>query len=111
MANFTWIPDQGAKSETKANVFEAKLGDGYAQRVGKGINSVVEDWPLNFSVRTRVEIAAIKNFLKTHKGVLSFTWVTPEGVTGKYVCDTWSASFNHDFDCSISMTFTQWFGP
>lgn len=111
MANFTWVPDQNVKSETRANVFEARLGDGYVQRTGKGINAIVEDWTLTFSIRTRAEVTGIKNFLKALKGVTSFNWTTPEGVTGKYICDNWSASFNHDFDCSISMTFNQWFGP
>ena len=111
MTTFTWTPDQGARRTVKAKTFKASFGDGYAQRTADGINSLVESWSLNFSVRTRAEVVAIAAFLAAAKGVYNFTWVTPTGATKKFTCETWDDVYGHDGDCSVSATFMQDFAP
>ena len=109
MAEFTWIPDRAAALEAKATVNKAKFGDGYEQRTPEGLNNVGDDWSLSFTVRTKAEILAIRAFLKARKGSEAFDWTNPFGEAGKYTCEQWSASVEHDTDCSLQATFHQVF--
>lgn len=109
MPTFTWTPDRGPTKDTTTRVNAMQFGDGYSQRVANGINSVIESWPLVFSLRTKVEITAIDDFLITQGGVASFDWTTPKGQFKKFICKTWRPLYNHDGDASISMTFDQVF--
>ncbi len=103
-------PDQGATRTVETRVNAIRFGDGYEQRVGDGINNIVESWSLNFSLRSRAVINLIDNFLLAQKGVKNFNWLTPQGVTKKFVCKKWQPIYNHDGDCSLSCVFEQDFG-
>lgn len=107
MALFTYIPDQGATRDVKARVEKTPFGDGYAQSLPEGANNVFETWKLSFTLRRRSEISAIELFLRNHLGSSKITWTTPAGDTLDFVCETWSASYNHDYDCSLTATFEQ----
>lgn len=109
MAAFTWVPDQGASMKPKLAVLKAGFGDGYEQRAKDGINNVKQIWDLQFTLRPKTEIEAIDTFLETHAGVTSFTWETPKGATLRFKCETYSTSYNHDYNCSASATFEQVF--
>jgi phage-related protein len=69
---FTWTPDYGAQVTRSPRIREAKFGDGYAQRVGDGLNVDLPKWQLNFTGRTMAEIQAIDEFLRTQAGATSF---------------------------------------
>lgn len=107
MPTFTWTPDRGASKDTTTRVNSASFGDGYTQRVGDGLNNVKEMWSLSFTLRTKIEINAIDDFLIARKGYENFDWTNPRGVSKKYVCSRWSPTYNHDGDCSISMSFEE----
>lgn len=107
MAVFTYIPDQGATREVKARVEKTPFGDGYAQSLAEGANNLVETWKISFTLKRRGEIQAIDNFLKQHLGATKFTWTTPHGDTLEFVCESWSTSYNHEYDNSLSATFEQ----
>jgi phage-related protein len=109
MAEFTWIPNQGASMRPKFAVNKAVFGDGYSQRVADGINNVKQVWDLSFTLRPRADIDAIDTFLSTHEGVSSFEWETPKGETLRFICETYATSYNHDGDCSATATFEQVF--
>lgn len=104
------IPDRGPTRKVIAAVDEARFGDGYAQRVASGLNSVREAWTLSFTLRTKTEIKSIEDFLSGLLGVSNFDWVTPRGDTLKFVCKEWSSSYEHDGDCSLTCVFEQDFG-
>lgn len=104
MALFTWTPDQGVTKEVTPRIKSTKFGNGYSQDVVDGMNPIDEVWPLMFSLRTKAEILAIDDFLTDNIGVY-FTWVTPEGVTKKFVCKKWTVNYMHDGDNSLSATF------
>lgn len=106
---FTWVPDKGLTCSIITRVKGIAFGDGYEQRVGDGINTVIESWSPNFTLRTRAEINAIDAFLRLHGGVLSFDWLSPGGIMKRFKCPTWSPVYNHDGDCSLSATFQQVF--
>lgn len=108
MATFNQAtPDQGASKTPRVRVRANAFGDGYEQRVGDGINSIMEDWNLSFTLRTKTVVLAIDAFLKSQAGVLAFDWVTPEGNTKKFICKEWTAAYIHDGDCSLTAKFEQ----
>lgn len=109
MATFNQAtPDQGATKTPRVRVRANAFGDGYEQRVGDGINNVMEDWSLSFTLRTKTVIQSIDTFLKSQAGVLAFDWVTPDGgASKKFICKEWSASYIHDGDCSLTAKFEQ----
>lgn len=108
MTAFTFVPDQPATVEIITNLNESQLGDGYVQRVPNGINYIREVWPLVFSLRTKAEVIAIRDFLKTN-GIIGFTWTTPAGDAFKFMCKEYSPTFVHDGDASITARFVQVF--
>jgi phage-related protein len=108
MATFNHAtPDQGASKSMRVAVKETRFGDGYSQRVGDGINALQEDWTLNFAGRTKATVLSIDTFLRSQAGTLAFDWVTPEGVSKKFICKDWSYSAVHDSDWSLSAKFEQ----
>lgn len=111
MSTFTGVPDAGATKETKSRVRKAMFGDGYEQRTPDGLNNLYEVWPLNFTVRTKAEILAYDTFLRDLNGATSFDWVTPEGLTKKFKCESWSASYYNDFNATMSALFEQVYEP
>ena len=88
MATFIWIPAPGASQTNKPSVEVAKYGDGYEQRVGMGINLLMDKWSLKFTTY----VLEINAFLKTQGGQSSFIWTNPLGVSGNYVCREWNVS-------------------
>ena len=109
MSDFYWQPDKGPKEDVRTDVNETKFADGYAQRTSNGINSVSQHWAYNFTLRTKAEILAIREFLKVRKGASSFTLTNPYGEEIRVTSKSWSTSIDHDGDCSASVTFDQVF--
>ena len=85
---FTWNPDEGASEDTKPDVISTKFGDGYEQRVAKGINSKVISWTVKFTGNV-AKIAPIRTFLSARNGSDSFIWVNPFSESALYVCRSW----------------------
>lgn len=88
---FTWNPDEGASEDTKPDVASTKFGDGYEQRVAKGINSKVISWTVTFT-GNMAKVSPIRNFLNARNGVESFIWVNPLSESALYVCRSWKLS-------------------
>ncbi len=88
---FTWDCEAGPSRPITPRVFGTKFGDGYEQRVGDGINTILEQWSLTF-IREVAEITAIDDFLKARGGVYSFVWTAPDEVQGSWLCRTWTRS-------------------
>jgi phage-related protein len=108
MSTFTYIPVYGATETTRARVLKAQFGDGYAQRVGDGINNKPRMWALSFS-KTQSDIESILTFLNTEGGVTSFIWQPPRGASGSWICEEWNNSVNDGYD-SLTVQFMEVFG-
>jgi phage-related protein len=91
MPTFTWVPAYEPQRTVKAGVITTQFGDGYSQRVSQGLNSVAESWQLTFT-RLKTEVAQIEAFLRARSGVESFEWLTPDGVTRKFIAPEWRTS-------------------
>lgn len=107
MPTFTWTPDQGASRTKKPRINKTQFGDGYAQVVPEGVNTIAETWNISFTLRRKGEIQSIDSFLSTMNGVSKFTWTTPFGDTLEFVCEEWQADISHDYDSSLTATFQQ----
>lgn len=84
METFDFCPRINPTGQTTFRTRVAQFGDGYAQRVGDGINTRKESWPLEF-IGNEEYIAPIKSFLDSHAGHMPFMWTPPLGEQGEYV--------------------------
>lgn len=87
---FTWRCDEGASEDTKPDIASTKFGDGYEQRVLRGINPDIISWTVKFSGDVAT-IAPIRAFLLARNGVEAFLWANPFNETNTYVCKQWVA--------------------
>ena len=111
MAVFSYTPDFGAQMGTKPTVRTVKFGDGFEQRQAFGINSLQEEWDLDFTLREDLEADAILLFFETAGAVDSFDWTPPYGDAGKYVCTDWSHTIEVANRKNISAKFKKVFEP
>lgn len=103
---FTWFPDASISKTTEPRVASAKFGDGYEQRVGSGINNMLDTWSLSFTGSV-AETNDIEAFLRWHGGVVAFTWTTPDGNTGLYICRKWGKQRERSAKVVMSCEFEQ----
>ncbi|ERI33922.2 phage tail protein [Alcaligenes sp. 1735tsa3] len=112
MNTFTWAAEQqNMVQEVEFQVLSAKLGDGYVQRVGKGMNSKDAKWSLVFLGRQQ-RIDEITEFLDEHAGWCSFLW-TPPGQSTAIVttCGAYSQEHQGADVWRLSATFEKGFQP
>lgn len=95
----------------KPRVLMASFGDGYAERVGDGINTDRAEITLSWEALTTAESNVIFNFLKARKGYQAFYYQPQDWAsTVKWICPNYkrtliapglyemSASFQQVFD-------------
>lgn len=111
MTTFTIAPDFGASMSLKPRVLTAQFGDGYAQRLGDGINTQGEEWSLTFSSRTAAEFDAILDFLEARGGTEAFDWTSPRGTVGRFVCPEWAYVPNNAASNTVTARFVRDFAP
>ena len=97
----------------KNNLIKVELGDGYQQRLTRGINSSRRTWTLPFQSRSNSDTTNILNFLASatggNNGASSFNWTPPYGATGKWTCENPKVT-NTAFDINdIQLVFEEVF--
>jgi len=100
-------PDQGPKCTLTPRVVGTEFGDGYTQRVRDGINFMLEEWDLHFTLRTKAVVTSMDDFFKTHGGADYFDWTSPKGVSRRYICRSWSPVYFHDSNAEMHCTFKE----
>jgi len=90
METFTWKTSLGSSKDTKARVQKNQFGDGYGQRLGDGINSLVRSYPVIIKASSLQLADQIEGFLEARAGVEAFAW-TPGNAPAaiKVTCDSW----------------------
>jgi phage-related protein len=106
---FTHIPDWSAELAVNPRIAKVEFGDGYAQRIAKGLNTQLERVSLTFSGRTDQEAAEIAAFFKKKGGVTPFTaQIGFSSPVKKYVTEgEWTfnyAQYNYN---TITVTFQE----
>jgi phage-related protein len=111
LPHFLWIPDYTAQAKVEPRVSKVEFGDGYAQRMGRGVNTMLETLSLTFSGRTDGETELILAFLKDRGGFEPFTatiGVGPNPPTKKYVTEgEWTRTWDAYSDNTITVTFKE----
>jgi len=68
----------------------AQFGDGYQQRTADGINHIVRQWSVEFTL-IKEEADTLINFFQGLGGVTNFKWQPPtDDIELSFVCDSWS---------------------
>ena len=108
-------PSYSPKLKIENNVITVDLGDGYQQRLSKGINPSRRTFTLSFLNRSNTVTTNILNFLsdsaKGNNGAKSFDWTPPFGSTGKWICQNPTVTMvSHDLN-DIELVFQEVFEP
>ena len=80
-------PSFSPQLEIQQDVTVVNLGDGYQQRILKGLNTKRRLWKLPYEKRTDAVTTNILNFFESstggNNGQKAFDWTPPYGLTGK----------------------------
>jgi phage-related protein len=112
MAIFNYVPSYGSQLNCEPRLLEAPFGDGYSQRAGDGINTDPQNWPLVFEPFTNDEADAIEAFFKARLaagGLEAFDWTPPFKASAKFICRSWSRSYDRFNSNTIHALFEQVF--
>jgi phage-related protein len=110
MATFTWIPDFPIEGEIQPRMRVAQFGDGYAQRVGDGINTMPRVYRPKFTARTQAEAGAIDTFLKANVA-LAIDWTPANQAAGKFVWTAYKRARANGAYENLEITFEEVFDP
>lgn len=112
MAAFTWNVSANPNEDVQPNVSNIKFGDGYTQRLKKGINTMPSMWIVNFQNRSETEATEVFNFFVARGGTEYFEWTPPgQSIAKKFVCQKWGRVVHNGGLYSISATFEEVFDP
>ncbi len=83
MAHFTdgtndFTADKSLTQTTTPRIFSQIFGDGYEQRLSRGINPLDQSYAVSFTNRTRAEAINLINFFEDKNAVTSFVFAPPE---------------------------------
>lgn len=113
-AAFTWAHSYGSPRKTKFSLSTAKFGDGYQQRVGTGINNIMQTWDLRFIGKSESVAQAIVSFLEARSEGLSFDWtplfLNPNSQAIRVICKEYDVNPSTHGAFDISATFEQVYG-
>ena len=96
------IPDKTLSMSSSPQVSVAKFGDGYQQRIAKGLNSINEAFSIAFVNRPRVESNDIEAFFKSNKGVTSFAFTYPDTNSTTTAVGVVNAAINNSNSVTLS---------
>ena len=108
-------PDKSLTKTSTPKVHVAKFGDGYEQRIAKGINNKQEQFNVSFENRTILEIDNIVKYFDDILGVTCFSFTIPatSGTikTCKVVCETYNRTYSYNNFNSLTATFRRVYEP
>jgi len=106
VADFDWPVSWGTKPSYKARTIKTQYGDGYAQRLGDGINNVITGWSVVINNCPNADAEAIIAFLASKGGYQSFSWVPLYGSSEvRVICETWDRPTSGPAVSDITATF------
>ena len=74
-------PDKLMQASSTPNILSANFGDGYQQRIAKGINNLQQQYVVSFANRTKEEIDDITAFFTNKGGVTKFDFTIPDSIS------------------------------
>lgn len=119
MAQFTIKPNYTVQLDEVPRLLEAKMGDGYSQRVPDGLNTMPMKFSLRWNKVTYARLIIIRAFFialwQSGSTSTSFTWIPPrpvgDGVTQlRWTCPQGlSTTFIEEDNFSVTAIFEQAF--
>lgn len=105
---FPWPCSTGSVLEMEPRVITDGFGEGYAQRVPDGTNSMLENRSVQFTSLSPETADAIDQFLRARGGHESFQWTAPfQTVPRLWICAKWRVEPEDATRLRISATFTE----
>lgn len=103
---FSFTPSRSFSRKSKPNVVSAQFGDGYSQRIRRGINTLSDSWEVSF-INQPLNIAEqIIVFLTNKAGSEYFLFNPPGDInTYKVICQDWSTEYTSHISRTITTTF------
>jgi len=97
--------------QTAFRVKRAQFGEGYAQKVGDGLNNKFSTW--NVAVdNDYAYVLTAKQFLDQHGGWQSFLWTPPNYTQPiRVTCETYSEISHVGEQCRLTAVFEQVYFP
>ena len=111
MDTLSIVPSNATQMKAKPRVISAQFGDGYEQRLGDGINSVLRVWNLQWNNISLTNGYALDTLFKNNKGVSLIQWTQPapfdvEGAL-TWICDDWDFTFVGGQICNVTAVLQQ----
>lgn len=111
-----FVPDKNLVKDTQPKNYLVKFGDGYEQRIRKGINSINFTYNVMFSNRNITETSELVKFFDEVLGTAAFDFTLPTDnletlETVKVVCDKYSQTFTYNNYQNITATFRRVYEP
>lgn len=95
METFNWPVKLGMKTDFSPRVISVRFGDGYEQRKPDGLNSQLEKYNINLSLKPE-KAQQVLAFLKRHGGVKSFLFQpVKNNPVVAVVCKKWSSDLGN----------------
>ena len=110
MANLPIQPTRASSKGVQTRFLQADLGDGYTQRSGDGIQTIVESGGVTFEALDTTAANNLVAFFESLEGYQSFTWVPfRQTAAKKFICPNWSESFRGNHLTTITAEFQEVF--
>ena len=101
--------DFGQSKTSNSRSLKAPFGDGYGLRVGDGLNNVRDEWDAKWSNLTPTEATTADLFMRALGGYQAFLWAGQDGITKKWICETWIKTPNDAGGTTFSGKFLEVF--
>lgn len=98
----------GASGDTSQSVTTVQFGDGYKQKSSIGINNESSTWSISMT-GTKKELQPFVDFLKRHKGAISFYWTPPFEDKSLFTAEGWKSTTHGAGLFTITTEFEQVF--
>ena len=110
------VPDKSLTKSSTPKIHLAGFGDGYEQRLAKGINNKNEKYSLSFENRPIAEINKIVTYFDEILGVTALDFTIPgesaaNPTTIKVVCETYNRTFEYNNFNSLDAEFRRVYEP
>lgn len=107
---FSAIPSRSFRKTKKTRVRVSSFGDGYEQRALDGINTIGQEFQLQFTNISISSAQDIDDFLDARGGLEAFYW-TPTGDATQmlFKCEEWDVEYSSHISRSVTATFKRVF--
>lgn len=83
-------PDGGGDKAVEPRVLRVDFGDGYSQRAGDGLNTMLDRITATWGLLTPAQADEIEAFFRARGGHEAFWWTPPhESDPRKFICVSW----------------------